>query len=250
MDVELEQYAEELGEAILRPGADVCTTDGFAARLTDVVINPITSRLTHVVVTPPGNHQHARLVPLWLVNPSDSGLRVELDVRHLRQLQRVTRADFARLPRSTIKGGVQVRFRTVLSQPYFEDPRPSNEVSSSLGIRREECSLRRGDDVVSSNDRLLGQIVALLVRDDRVHAMVVRSGLAGFHNNVIVPVDSIAEVMTDLVMLDIDRHEFRQLPTSSVVAVAKPSRSRRERLQHMIASSWFAVRDFVIDLRD
>lgn len=240
---------EELGEMILRPGADVYTTDGEVAKLTDVVVNPLDSRLSHLVVTPPGDHQHARLVPLWLVNSTAAGLRLELDARHLKQLQRVLRDDFLRLPKTDVEGDVEIRFRTVLNHPYFQDPRPAAEVAMSEGIAREDCSLRRGDDVVSSNDRLLGQIVALLVSGDRITAMVVRSGLVGFHNNVIVSIDSIAEVMSDMVMLDIDRHEFRQLPSSSIVTVAKPNRDGKQQLEHVVASSWFAVRDLVIDLR-
>ena len=235
---------EQLGEIVLRPGADVHTTDGASSTLTDVVVNPINNRLTHVVVTPPGQHQPARLVPLWLVNPSSSGLRIELDARHLKQLQRVLRTDFLRLPKADVEGTVEVRFRTVLNHPFFQDPRPAGEVAASEGIARDDCSLHRGDDVVSSNDRLLGQIVALLVSGERITAMIVRSGLVGFQKNVIVPIGAIAEVM-----LDIDRHEFRRLPESSIVTVAKPSRDRKQQLEHVTASSWFAVRDFVIDLR-
>ena len=240
---------EQLDEMVLRPGADVYSTDGVAAKLTDIVVDPMTRTITHFAVTPAGEHQQTRLVPLWLVNSSKEGLRVELDNRHLKQLQRVLRTDFVRLPKTDIDGQMTVRFRTVLNHPYFEDPRPAQELANSTGIPRDDCPLHRGNDVISSNDRLLGQIVALLVRDDRIHGMVVRSGLVGFHNDVIVPIDSIAEVMSDMVMLDIDRHQFRQLPSSSIITVAKPDRDRKQQLEHLAASSWFAVRDFLVDLR-
>ena len=68
-------------------------------------------------------------------------------------------------------------------------------------------------------------------------------------NTVIVPTRSIDEVMTDMVTLDIDRHQFRKLPPSSIITMAKPIRDRKQRLEHVTAASWFAVRDFVIDLR-
>jgi sporulation protein YlmC with PRC-barrel domain len=234
---------------VLRPGADVYSKDGVAAKLTDIVVDPITHSVTHVVVTPAGEHQQARLVPLWLVNASKDGLRVELDNRFVKQLQRVLRTDFLRLPKTEIEGAMTVRFRTVLNHPYFEDPRPEEELKNSRGLARDDCPLHRGNDVISSNDRLLGQIVALLVHDDRIHGMVVRSGLVGFHNNVIVPTDSIAEVMADMVVLDIDRHQFRQLPVSSIVTVAKPTLDRKQHIDHLAASSWYTVRDFLVDLR-
>jgi len=241
--------SDRLDEIVLRPGADVYSTDRVAAKLTDIVVDPIGRAITHLVVTPPGEHQQARLVPLWLVNSSKDGLRVELDAQHLKQLQRVLRTDFLRLPKADIESAMTVRFRTVLNHPYFEDPWSAEELESSTGIPRDDCPIHLGNDVVSSNDRFLGQIVALLVRDDRIHRMVVRSGLVGFHNNVIVPIDSIAEVMADMVILDIDRHQFRQLPSSSIVTVAKPTRDLKQQLEHLAASSWFAVRDFLVDLR-
>jgi sporulation protein YlmC with PRC-barrel domain len=241
--------SDRLDEIVLRPGADVYSTDRVAAKLTDIVVDPIARAITHLVVTPPGEHQQARLVPLWLVNSSKDGIRVELDARHLKQLQRVLRTDFLRLPKADIEGEMTVRFRTVLIHPYFEDPWSAEELENSTGILRDDCPIHLGNDVVSNNDRFLGQIVALLVRDDRIHRMVVRSGLVGFHNNVIVPIDSIAEVMADMVILDIDRHQFRQLPSSSIVTVAKPTRDLKQQLEHLAASSWFAVRDFLVDLR-
>lgn len=240
---------DRLDGMVLRPGADVYSKDGVVAKLTDIVVDPISHSVTHVVVTPPGEHQQARLVPLWLVTSSKDGLRVELDNRYVKQLQRVLRTDFLRLPKAEIDGPMIVRFRTVLNHPYFRDPRPEEELENSTGIARDDCPLHRGNDVISSNDRLLGQIVALLVHDDRIHGMVVRSGLVGFHNNVIVPTDSIAEVMADMVVLDIDRHQFRQLPVSSIVTVAKPSLGRKQQIDHLAASSWYAVRDFLVDLR-
>lgn len=248
MDIGVEP-AEQFGAMLLRPGADVLTTDGVAARLTDVIVDPISEHLTHLVVTPPGDHQHARLVPLWLVNTSDTGLQVELDLRHLRQLQRVLRTDFVRRPKTAVHGAAEVRFRTILSPPYFVDPESPIDLRVREGIPIDDCSLRRGDDVVSSNDRLLGQIVAFLVRDEHIHAMVVRSGLVGFQNNVVVPIDTIAEILDGMVMLDIDRHQFRRLPKSSIEAVETPPAAGKKRFEQVAASSWFAVRDFVVDLR-
>lgn len=245
--------ADDLNEQELRSGADVETKDHVVAKLTDVVVDPITHSVTHLVVTPPGQHQQPRLVPLWLLRTANSSLQVDLDARHLKQLQRVLRTDFVRvnkteLPHAEDRGSLAGRFRTVLTHPYFEDDRSIEELSRSTGLLREECHLHRGSDVISSNDRLLGSIVAFLVHEDRIHAMIVKSGLTGFHSSVVVPVDAIAEVLADMVMLSIDRHEFRKLPEWEIATETKAARNRKEQLDDLVASSWYTVRDVLFDL--
>ena len=223
--------SEHLGDVVLRPGADVHTTDSIAMDLADIVMDPISRTLTHVVVTPPRSHQQDRLVPLWLVNVSATqGLCVELDLRHVQQLQRVLATDFIRLPKDTIETEATVRFRTILNQPFFEDPRPPAEFITTSAVSRNDCPLHRGDVVFSTNDHVLGEIAAVLVHDDHVHAMVVRSSVDASRKYVIVPTDLIGELGAGTVILDIDRHEFRKLASTSIAAESTPARHGRQRL--------------------
>lgn len=233
-------------EVVLRPGAEVESTDRVAMRLTDVVVDPIDNTLSHIVVTPPGKHQSARLVPCWLVRAVGDEIRVELDARHVRQLQRVLPTDFVRMPRGAIETNATIRFRTVLNQPFFHDPRSEPAGASDLGFTRSECPLRCDDDVVSCNDRLLGQIRAFLVREGRVRAMVVGSGLMGFQHQVIVPTEAIAEYLPGMVVLDMDRHSFRKLEVTSMVPPVVRNRSVRERLADRVTAAYFILRDIVV----
>ncbi|NNF64144.1 MAG: hypothetical protein HKN07_07770 [Acidimicrobiia bacterium] len=231
---------------ILRRGADVATTDGPFGTLADVVVDPIADQLTHLVVTPSGELQLDRLVPLWLTNETDDGIRIELDNQHVKQLQRSLSDDFVRSPTPPEVMEHDVRFRTVLYHPYFVDPEhESRWADSCQGVPIKEFDVKCGSDVVSSNDRLLGSIVGFLVAEDNVHALAVRSGLVGFTHDVVVPLEAISEIVADMVLLDLDRHEFRKLRTTSVVSPGRKGLSLRYLARNTTARAWYTTRDRV-----
>ncbi len=203
---------------LLRRGTSIATTDGSFGTLADVVVDPITDEVTHLVISPHGDLQQSRVVPMWLTNETDDGIRVELDERHVKELQRHLAEDFLR---STVRPNQtehEVRFKSVLCHPYFADP--LHEPTAAVEHRRipiEDFDIAFGSEVVSTNDRTLGRVVGSLVADDNVYAIVVRSGLARFAHDVVVPVDAVSEVIMSMVLLDIDRHQFKELGTTSVV---------------------------------
>lgn len=232
---------------MLRRGADVFATDGRFGTLADVVIDPIADELTHLVVAPDDQLQQARVVPRWLTSETDDGIKVELDVRHVKLLQRRLPGDFVRAaPPDRAEGDRfddDLRFKTVLYHPYFEDP--SCDPGAMTGVAMAELDLRCGSDVVSSNDRLLGRIVGFLIDDGLMRALIVRSGLAGFTHDVAVPIGLIADVVADMVLLDIDRHEFRALPTTTAVPKGHARRNLVEVAEHAAGRIWWTTRDRV-----
>lgn len=208
---------EDVG-MLLRRGTSIATTDGSFGTLADVVVDPITDEVTHLVISPHGDLQQSRVVPMWLTNETDDGIRVELDERHVKELQRHLAEDFLRSTVTPKQTEHEVRFKSVLCHPYFADP--LHEPVATEDHRRipmEDFDITFGSEVVSTNDRTLGRVVGSLVADDHVYAIVVRSGLARFAHDVVVPVDAVSEVIMSMVLLDIDRHQFKELPTTSVV---------------------------------
>lgn len=227
----------------MRRGADVMATDGRIGILTDVIIDPIAQELTHLVIAPDGELQQARVVPLWLTNETADGIQVELDLRHVKQLQRSLADDYVRSSPPAHSTGHDLRFKSVLYHPYFEDS--TCDLGDTVGTPIVAFDVTCGSDVISTNDRLLGRIVGFLVRDGSVIGLIVRSGLTGFTHDVVVSIDSIAEIVADMVLLDIDRHEFRGLPTTTVVTVERRSRSLIDIAKNAAVRAWYSSRDRV-----
>jgi len=183
------------------------------------------------------------VVPLWLTNETDAGIRVELDSRHIKQLQRSLADEYVRASPPEHDSGHDLRFKSVLYHPYFEDV--SCDLAGTVSVPIDVFDVRCGSDVISTNDRLLGKIVGFLVQEGRVVALIVRSGLVGFTHDVVVSIDSIAETIADMVLLDIDRHEFRRLPTTTVVAARHRSRNPIDFAKNAAVRTWYSTRDRV-----
>ena len=187
---------------------------------------------------------------MWLVHLTDRGLRVELDAQRIEQLQRVLPDDFVRSEMPKLLGENDVRFKTACSMRHISQTTGrSNRSTNKLGIARGEFEVRCGSDVVSTNDRMLGHVAGYLVRHDLVTALVVRSGIVGFQKNVVVPVNRIATVVPPMVLLDLDRHEFRQLSTTTVLPEARAKDRAQERVVHAAAHLMHEARDRVYAAR-
>ena len=85
----------------LQLGKQVRCTDGVEYELSDVVIDPTTRRVTHLVVQPHDRHDLARIVPISLAEPAHAESHATLELacssEELEQLERVQRAAYLRL---------------------------------------------------------------------------------------------------------------------------------------------------------
>src|SRR5690242_21786830 len=80
----------------LQLGKPVRCTDGVEFELSDVVIDPTTRRVTHLMVQPHDRHDLARIVPISLAEPahgrSDATLDLACGSAEIEKLERVQRA--------------------------------------------------------------------------------------------------------------------------------------------------------------
>src|SRR5687768_6588660 len=60
-------------------GSPVRCTDGDFGELADVVLEPASKRVTHLVVAPHGRPGDARLVPILLLRSGEPGAGMQLD---------------------------------------------------------------------------------------------------------------------------------------------------------------------------
>ena len=111
----------------LELGTPVRCTDDTFGELADVVIDPISKRLTHLVVRPRDQEeQAARLVPVELAEGSDEGSEISLHctVEEANRLEPVREFAYLRLGEAPVEDpDWDVGVEDVLAMPYYEaDP--------------------------------------------------------------------------------------------------------------------------------
>lgn len=192
----------------------VNTTDGEFGELVDIIVDPAKRSATHVIVEPFKKHYQARLVPIWLVASCEGALHIALDLRHLRQLQRVSATEFV-----PVVGTVDLAVKwDVGSQPLKKQPVWDIRTLGLRGNRDDwspipkgECEIRRNSKVVGSKGRTLGTVDGLIADHDQIVAVVVTTGVAVFRQQFVVPVDLVEQVSDGLIVLSINRMEFEDL---------------------------------------
>src|SRR3954466_12211814 len=68
-------------------GSSVRCSDAAFGELADVIVDPISRRVTHLVVEPQGHHERARLVPIERVRPAGEGLALDYSTAEVEALE-------------------------------------------------------------------------------------------------------------------------------------------------------------------
>lgn len=221
----------------LRLGQRVEASDGDFGELADIVIDPQLRAVTHLVVQPLEQRLQSRLVPLWLVSVEDDVVKIGLDLRRVRQLQRVTFADFVPVDSGLSLGDKWgVGIEDVVSMPYRDAiargaPFGARSTYSYDRIPKGECEIRRSSVVFTINGYPVGRVDGFLAEEKDLTAVVVRWGPLGFRHEVLVPMEVVRFVENDCIGLSIDRTEFYRLPSAIEFGAPAANQTRVERLE-------------------
>jgi hypothetical protein len=217
----------------LELGSAVNCTDGPFGELADIVIDPTTRRVTHLVVAPEGDHAKARLVPIELANAEDGstaiGIGCSLD--EAGKLDPVEESAYLRLGDSPqLEAGWEIGVESVLAHPYYGygagvgmgyevapgDYDPHVSVTYDR-IPKGEVEIRRASEVTSSDGHGLGKVDGFLVgEDDAITHFVLERGHLWGKREVTVPISAVANVYTDAVSLSLTKDEVGDLPSVPV----------------------------------
>ena len=215
----------------LELGTPVHCTDGAYGELADVVVDPISKRVTHVVVRPTGQEaEETRLVPVQLVEsggePSELSLRAT--VAEVNGLEPVREYAYRRLGESAVSDpDWDVGIQDVLAAPYYEA-----DFGQGLGafpgygpelgliydrVPKGEVEIRRSSDVFSADEHHLGEVDWMLVDDEGhiTHLILERGHLWG-RQEVTIPIGGVAKVETDVVTLSLTKDQVGELPSIRV----------------------------------
>jgi sporulation protein YlmC with PRC-barrel domain len=210
----------------LELGCSVHCLDAPYGVLDDVIIDPISRRVTHVVVQPENRHDRARLAPIERAHAADSGIAVDYSVADLERLERVQESAYLRLGRFPVADpDWEVGVEEVLGLPLYQDldgmgtviePDPHVVVNYDR-IPRDEIEIRRASAVISADGHHLGHVEGFLVGEDAmVGDLVLERGQLWRRREVVIPYGAVAQIKTDSVTLSLSKDQVGELASRRV----------------------------------
>lgn len=209
-------------------GAPVHCSNGELGELTDVVVDPRTDRVTHLVVAAQSGPGLARMVPIELAEPAAGdaqAIRLRCTVEHFGRLEPVETFVFLALGEAP-KGGedFDVGIETAFGMPSGVDEFGGYAVASTgdVGVSYDRIpkgtrEIRRASPVLSSDGHRLGHVSGLLVGPDgHITHLVLEHGHLWGRRDVTVDIGAVAKVETDSVVLSATKDEVGAMPSVRV----------------------------------
>jgi uncharacterized membrane protein len=229
----------------LELGGRVDCSDGIFGELADVVIDPTTKGVTHLVVKAQGEPWVERLVPVELVHPGDpehGSVRLRVTAAEVRSLPPVQEVAYLQLGDFPLDDpDWDVGIQEVYALPYYAtddlQPRPLDFPVMYDRIPKGEVEIRRASGVYSAEGHHLGHVDGFLVdRDEHITHLVLERGHLWGLRDVTIPIGALAKVETDAVTLSLTKDQAGSLPEgavrrwpSSSLPGRRPARGTRQR---------------------
>jgi sporulation protein YlmC with PRC-barrel domain len=205
-------------------GSPVRCADGDFGTLADVVIDPTTRRVTHLVVQPEHDPGLARLVPIARAGTSETAIELDCTIDDVHKLEPVHEVAFLRLGELRPDDpDWDVGVEDVMALPYYSGVYASEpldlgrDVTISYDrIPKGEVEIRRSSAVFSDDDHHLGHVDGFVVDDEHItHVLLERGHLWG-RREVAIPIGEVARVENDVVTLRLSKDAVGDLPSHHV----------------------------------
>ncbi len=211
-------------------GSPVRCADAAFGELTDVVIDPTTRRVTHLVVQPDRPSEPARLVPVERARGSDeAGGTIVLDgsTVDIARLESVRRAAYLRLGEFPVEDpDWEVGIEEMLALPYYHglDAVGGQQIAfddhvtwAYDRIPKGDVEIRRASPVTSSDGHHLGNVDGFVVDgEEHIGHLVLEHGHLWGKREVVIPIGAVARVETDAVVLALSKDEVGALQARRV----------------------------------
>jgi sporulation protein YlmC with PRC-barrel domain len=191
--------------------AEVYAADGPCGRSTYIILNPMTRRVTHLVVKEKRFPHAEYLVPIdYVIEATPQLIRLRCTGHELKELEAFVETEF-----------VSSNFPEYAGDPYMTWPYVIPE-AEAVPVEHErippgELAIRRGAQVEAS-DGHVGQVDEFLVdpKNGHITHLVLREGHLWGQKDVTIPVSQIDRIEEDTVYLKLDKHSVEMLPTIPV----------------------------------
>jgi len=193
--------------------------------LADLVIDPTSRRVTHLVVQP--LHQEVigpRLVPVELAEISEARPEITLHgtVEDVDKLETVRESAFLRIGGCPVDDpDWDVGVSDTLAMPYYMQGEPGGLRSDAEvvydRIPKGEVEVRRSSSVTSTDGHHLGHVEAFILdEEEQVTHIVLERGHLWGQRDVTIPIGAVTKVETDVVTVGLSKDEVGALPTVRV----------------------------------
>jgi sporulation protein YlmC with PRC-barrel domain len=209
----------------LELGCLVACADEPFGELADIVVDPLTRRVTHVVVQPHGRHVEARLVPIERVRPAETGIALDCAVAEVKALEPLFESAYLRVGEMPVSDpDWDVGVQDVLALPFYReldgmgaelDPDPHILVNYDR-IPRHEVEIRRSSAVISADQHRLGHVDGFLIGAGEVADIVLERGHLWGKREVVIPAEAVESVDNDVVRLRLTKREVELLDSRNV----------------------------------
>jgi sporulation protein YlmC with PRC-barrel domain len=194
--------------------ADVSCADGPGGRSTTIILNPITSEITHVVVKE-GRDEY--MVPLDFITESTAALiQLRCTCEELRRMDLFVKMQFMGTDNTSPE--FELRMDAAESDanwwPYTQiDDQYMDIYDNVEQIPHHELAIHRGAEV-RANDGHIGQVDEFIVNPTNNHIshLVLKERHLFGSREVTVAIDQIERIEQDIVYLKLDKKGVRALP--------------------------------------
>jgi sporulation protein YlmC with PRC-barrel domain len=200
----------------LEPGRPIRCGDTQLGELADVVVDPRSRRITHVVVRPHAAPGLARLAPIESIEAGDGTLVLRGTMEAFEELPEVSALAYLRLGEVPVEDpDWEIGVSTVLAMPTYlsagldaEMPFDDHVELAYDRVPRGTVELARDASVLDADGRRLGRVEGFTVGEaGAITHLVVQHGHPWRRRDVTIPVDAIATVDNDIVTLRLSATE-------------------------------------------
>ena len=211
-------------------GSPVRCADEAFGELADVVIDPTTRRVTHLVVQPDRPSEPARLVPVERARGGEEAegtILLDATVAEIGRLESVRESAYLRLGEFPVEDPRwEIGVEEMLALPYYQDldgigaeplSYDDHVVWKYDRIPKGEVEMRRASPVTSSDGHHLGHVDGFVVDgEDHIGHLVLEHGHLWGKREVVIPIGAVASVETDSVVLSLTKDAVGALESRRV----------------------------------
>ncbi len=196
-------------------------TDGLYGRSEYVLINPLTDKVTHLVVKSDSPPYTEYIVPVESITTTIADtIRLSCNKFELELMNPFVETQFvvSQVPVGSIPlAGGMYGLGTYFYYPYVKPEVTMRLPVEHFQIPIGEMAVRRGTRV-EAKDGYIGKVDEFVVSPETGHItyLVMRTGHLWGAKNVIIPLSAMADSGDDTLFLNIDKQEVEALPTFPV----------------------------------